>query len=223
MELGHQRSFRLIRRLAEASGGAGRGRPIEVSSLADTSRQYRAANRNPRVRPRNRRRPCAGLRHPDRRRPRYQRKILLLQVGALGKRNSLRLHHRRRSRRSSADAGKARLGVEQAPVSVAAATNLSNILATLDAPDGPDLVVIDSIRTMYIDALDSAPGTVAQVRASAQGIDPFGRETRLRLTDRWTRHEGRCDCRAPGARTYGRYGPLFRRRARPSVSDPAGG
>ena len=63
-----------------------------------------------------------------------------------------------------------RLGVENAPVDVAAATNLADILATLDAPDGPDLVVIDSIQTIYIDALDSAPGTVAQVRASAQEL-----------------------------------------------------
>ena len=63
-----------------------------------------------------------------------------------------------------------RLGVENAPVDVAAATNLADILATLDAPDGPDLVVIDSIQTIYIDALNSAPGTVAQVRASAQEL-----------------------------------------------------
>ncbi len=63
-----------------------------------------------------------------------------------------------------------RLGVEKAPVDVAAATNLADILATLDSPDGPHLVVIDSIQTMYIDALDSAPGTVAQVRASAQEL-----------------------------------------------------
>ena len=63
-----------------------------------------------------------------------------------------------------------RLGVEKTSVSVAAATNLADILATLDAPKVPDLVVIDSIQTMYVDALDSAPGTVAQVRASAQEL-----------------------------------------------------
>jgi DNA repair protein RadA/Sms len=52
-------------------------------------------------------------------------------------------------------------------VHLAAATNVRDILATLDRADAPDLVVIDSIQTMYIDNLDSAPGTVAQVRSSA--------------------------------------------------------
>ena len=60
-----------------------------------------------------------------------------------------------------------RLGLAKAKVAVASATNLRDILATLDSADAPDVVVIDSIQTMYIDALDSAPGTVAQVRACA--------------------------------------------------------
>ena len=63
-----------------------------------------------------------------------------------------------------------RLGVEKTPVSVAAATNLADIVSTLDVANGPELVVIDSIQTIYYDALDSAPGTVAQVRASAQEL-----------------------------------------------------
>ena len=63
-----------------------------------------------------------------------------------------------------------RLGVRDAPVDLATATNVRDILATLDHADGPDVVVIDSIQTMYIDSLDSAPGTVSQVRASAQEL-----------------------------------------------------
>jgi DNA repair protein RadA/Sms len=61
----------------------------------------------------------------------------------------------------------ARLGLTKAKVALAAATNLRDILATLEAGDAPDVVVVDSIQTMYIDTLDSAPGTVAQVRACA--------------------------------------------------------
>ncbi|HLI12429.1 MAG TPA: DNA repair protein RadA [Alphaproteobacteria bacterium] len=64
----------------------------------------------------------------------------------------------------------ARMGLAQAPVELAAATNLRDVLASLDAPDGPRIVVIDSIQTMYLDTLDSAPGTVTQVRASAQEL-----------------------------------------------------
>jgi DNA repair protein RadA/Sms len=61
----------------------------------------------------------------------------------------------------------ARLGLDQAGVGLAAATNLADILATLDDAQGPGFAVVDSIQTMYIDTLDSAPGTVAQVRACA--------------------------------------------------------
>jgi DNA repair protein RadA/Sms len=64
----------------------------------------------------------------------------------------------------------ARLAVKDQPVTLAAATNVRDILATLDRDDAPNIVVIDSIQTMYLDALESAPGTVSQVRASAQEL-----------------------------------------------------
>ena len=66
-----------------------------------------------------------------------------------------------------------RLGLQDAPVELAAATGVQDIAATVVAagreqPGGPvALLVIDSIQTMAHEALDSAPGTVAQVRASA--------------------------------------------------------
>ncbi|MBM3537046.1 MAG: DNA repair protein RadA [Alphaproteobacteria bacterium] len=61
----------------------------------------------------------------------------------------------------------ARLGLAKANVALASATNLRDVLASLDTGNGPTLAVIDSIQTMYLDTLDSAPGTVAQVRACA--------------------------------------------------------
>ncbi|PPD28548.1 MAG: DNA repair protein RadA [Hyphomicrobium sp.] len=63
-----------------------------------------------------------------------------------------------------------RLGVADAPVALAAETNVANILATL--ADGPraDLVVVDSIQTLWADALEAAPGTVSQVRAATQTL-----------------------------------------------------
>ncbi|MBE0533560.1 MAG: DNA repair protein RadA [Rhodospirillales bacterium] len=64
----------------------------------------------------------------------------------------------------------ARLGLDGAPVQLAAATSVRDIMATLDATDAPEFVVIDSIQTMFLDNLDSAPGTVAQVRTSAQEL-----------------------------------------------------
>jgi DNA repair protein RadA/Sms len=64
----------------------------------------------------------------------------------------------------------ARLAVAGAPVELAAATSIRDIVAALDRTEGPDIVVIDSIQTMYLDTLDSAPGTVSQVRAAAQEL-----------------------------------------------------
>ncbi|MEQ8967032.1 MAG: DNA repair protein RadA [Azospirillaceae bacterium] len=61
----------------------------------------------------------------------------------------------------------ARLGLGEAPLGLAAATSVRDILGALDRPDGPKLAVIDSIQTMYVDTLESAPGTVSQVRAAA--------------------------------------------------------
>ncbi len=63
-----------------------------------------------------------------------------------------------------------RLGVGDAPVRLAAASDVRDIAASLDGGDAPSLVVIDSIQTMYLDTLDSAPGTVSQVRGAAQEL-----------------------------------------------------
>ncbi len=63
-----------------------------------------------------------------------------------------------------------RLGLADAAVGLASETNLSNILATLAEDKPPDLVVIDSIQTLWADTLDAAPGTVSQVRAAAQSL-----------------------------------------------------
>jgi DNA repair protein RadA/Sms len=60
-----------------------------------------------------------------------------------------------------------RLQLAKAGVELAAATNVRDILTSLEAGPAPAAVIIDSIQTMYVDTLDSAPGTVAQVRASA--------------------------------------------------------
>lgn len=63
-----------------------------------------------------------------------------------------------------------RLRVESTQVHLAAAINIRDILTTVEGPDKPDVLIIDSIQTMYLDTLDSAPGTVGQVRACAQEL-----------------------------------------------------
>jgi DNA repair protein RadA/Sms len=68
-----------------------------------------------------------------------------------------------------------RLGLSGAPLALACETNLSNILATLSEGERPDLVVVDSIQTLWADALEAAPGTVSQVRAATQALVRFAK------------------------------------------------
>ena len=69
-----------------------------------------------------------------------------------------------------------RLGLENAPLGLAAATNVRDIIASL-ADQKTDLVVIDSIQTMFLDNLDSAPGTVSQVRGAGQELIRYAKDS----------------------------------------------
>ena len=67
-----------------------------------------------------------------------------------------------------------RLGLGKAPVQLASATAVRDIITTVTDEmaqnRAPALLVIDSIQTMFMDTIESAPGTVSQVRASAQEL-----------------------------------------------------
>jgi DNA repair protein RadA/Sms len=68
-----------------------------------------------------------------------------------------------------------RLGLSDAPVKLAAATSVRDILASLEALPACDVVIIDSIQTMFVDSLDSAPGTVTQLRSASQELIRFAK------------------------------------------------
>jgi len=70
----------------------------------------------------------------------------------------------------------ARLGLADAPVLLAAETNVADILATL-ADTGARAVVIDSIQTLWLPAIEAAPGTVSQVRAGAEALVRHAKQT----------------------------------------------
>src|SRR6187551_1324596 len=70
-----------------------------------------------------------------------------------------------------------RLGLRDAAVELAAETSVEDIIATLSEGKIPRLIVIDSIQTMWTDMVESAPGTVAQVRGSAQSLIRFAKKT----------------------------------------------
>jgi len=70
-----------------------------------------------------------------------------------------------------------RLGLGDAPVHLASETNVETILATLQQGQAPHLVIIDSIQTLWTDRVESAPGTVTQVRTSAQALTRFAKRS----------------------------------------------
>ena len=70
-----------------------------------------------------------------------------------------------------------RLGAADPSVQLAAETNVEDILATLEDGPRPDFVILDSIQTLWTDLAESVPGTVTQVRASAQAMIRYAKTT----------------------------------------------
>ncbi len=70
-----------------------------------------------------------------------------------------------------------RLGLAEAAVEIAAETSIEDIVTTLSQGPAPNLLVIDSIQTMWTRAVDAAPGTVTQVRGAAAELIRFAKRT----------------------------------------------
>jgi DNA repair protein RadA/Sms len=70
-----------------------------------------------------------------------------------------------------------RLGLGNAPVELAAETAVEDIIATLSEGKTPRLIVIDSIQTMWTSTVESAPGTVTQVRGAAQALIRYAKRS----------------------------------------------
>lgn len=69
-----------------------------------------------------------------------------------------------------------RLALDASAVQLFAEIQLERILATL-AAEKPEVAVIDSIQTVYSEALQSAPGSVAQVRECAAQLTRFAKQS----------------------------------------------
>jgi DNA repair protein RadA/Sms len=69
-----------------------------------------------------------------------------------------------------------RLKFSDAPVQLAAETDLRKILDGLKALK-PDVVIVDSIQTVWADGVEAAPGTVAQVRACAHELVRYAKRS----------------------------------------------
>jgi DNA repair protein RadA/Sms len=68
-----------------------------------------------------------------------------------------------------------RLGLGDAPIELAAETNLGIILNGIKGQQKVDLLILDSIQTLWSEAIDSAPGTVSQLRGVVQDLVSFSK------------------------------------------------
>ncbi len=71
-----------------------------------------------------------------------------------------------------------RLGLVNAPVELLAEVQLEAIIGAIRTRQ-PEVVVIDSIQTMYTEALESAPGSVAQVRECAAQLTRLAKQSAI--------------------------------------------
>jgi DNA repair protein RadA/Sms len=69
-----------------------------------------------------------------------------------------------------------RLGLQDAALPLLAEIQLERILSVLEQRR-PEMVVIDSIQTVYTESLTSAPGSVSQVRECAAQLTRFAKQT----------------------------------------------
>jgi len=107
--------------------------------------------------------------------PGIGKSTLLLQAAARFARNGLKTIYISGEEASAQVRMRAqRLGLSSSPVLLGAETNLRDILTTLEA-EKPELAIIDSIQTMWSDTVDSAPGSVSQVRAAAHELTTFAK------------------------------------------------
>lgn len=73
-----------------------------------------------------------------------------------------------------------RLGLNNETTSILAATNIEDIISTIDAnKNNIDLVVIDSIQTMVTRTLSSPPGTISQIRACANELVSYAKQNNI--------------------------------------------
>ena len=74
-----------------------------------------------------------------------------------------------------------RMNIKEDSIDLASTTNVSEIVSTIKKDEKPTIVVIDSIQTMFLEELSSAPGTVSQVRSAAGELTIFAKKNNITL------------------------------------------
>ncbi len=74
-----------------------------------------------------------------------------------------------------------RMGINQDSIELASTTNVGEIISSISSQKSPTIVIVDSIQTMFLEELSSAPGTVSQVRAAAGELTIFAKKNNITL------------------------------------------
>lgn len=74
-----------------------------------------------------------------------------------------------------------RLNISGNHIELASTTNVGEIIASIEPQKKPIIVIVDSIQTMFLEELSSAPGTVSQVRAAAGELTIFAKKNNVTL------------------------------------------
>lgn len=72
-----------------------------------------------------------------------------------------------------------RMDITTPHIKLSCATDVSAMTNAFSADQIPKIMIIDSIQTMYLPHIDTAPGTVTQVRASAAALIQFAKENNV--------------------------------------------
>jgi DNA repair protein RadA/Sms len=92
--------------------------------------------------------------------------LLMQMAGGLAKKNAKILYISSEESVSQTGSRAQRLGIRSAKIEIGSESNL-NVIMELARKKKPDVLVVDSIQTVYLPELQTAPGTVSQVRESA--------------------------------------------------------
>ena len=71
-----------------------------------------------------------------------------------------------------------RMGVAEAPVELLAETQVETVIGQLQATKA-EVIVVDSVQTLYSETVQSAPGSVSQLRESAAALVRFAKTRRV--------------------------------------------
>lgn len=111
--------------------------------------------------------------------------LLLQTAGSLGKNGNQVIYISGEESVEQVRLRAKRLEVQEQNIKLASATNIAQIIASIAADEEVGkkntIVIIDSIQTMFVDALSSAPGTVSQVRAAAGELTIFAKKNNITL------------------------------------------